>query len=99
MSLIWPCSARSGVILLDREGTEIQKLHFGEKALVQMREKALAKWQDTEAMAGRNQVRAWLDVSIASWQFGLNMSTWKLCRYLLASIWFNSPTRTTGMIA
>ncbi|KAI8594462.1 hypothetical protein EDD21DRAFT_427790 [Dissophora ornata] len=61
MSLIWPGSARSGVILLDREGTEIQKLHFGEKTLVQMREKALAKWQDTEAMACRNQMRAWLD--------------------------------------
>ncbi|KAF9307967.1 hypothetical protein BG003_011802, partial [Podila horticola] len=47
--------ARSGVILLTKEGTKIQKLHFGEKTLVQMREKALAKWQDTEAMAGRNQ--------------------------------------------
>ncbi|KAF9176646.1 hypothetical protein BGZ50_000162 [Haplosporangium sp. Z 11] len=53
--------ARSGVILLDMEGTEIQKLHFGEKTLVQMREKALTKWQDAEALAGRNQVRAWLD--------------------------------------
>lgn len=53
--------ARSGVILLGRDGTEIQKLHFGEKTFVQMREKALAKWQDTEAMAGRNQLRAWLD--------------------------------------
>ncbi|KAG0345949.1 hypothetical protein BG005_001021, partial [Podila minutissima] len=53
--------ARSGVILLNKEGTKIQKLHFGEKTLVQMREKALAKWQDTEAMAGWNQVRAWLD--------------------------------------
>ena len=42
----------------------IQKLHFGEKTLDQMREKALAKWQDIEATAGRNQVRAWLDVSI-----------------------------------
>ncbi|KAF9949714.1 hypothetical protein BGZ72_008563 [Mortierella alpina] len=53
--------ARSGVILLTKEGTKIQKLHFGEKTLVQMREKALAKWQDTEATAARNQVRAWMD--------------------------------------
>ncbi|KAF8942781.1 hypothetical protein BGZ47_006159, partial [Haplosporangium gracile] len=53
--------ARSGVILLGREGAEIQKLHFGEKTLFQMREKALTKWQDTEAMTCRNQVRAWLD--------------------------------------
>ncbi|KAG0345522.1 hypothetical protein BG005_001272 [Podila minutissima] len=53
--------ARSGVILLGKEGTELQSLHFGEKTLVQMREKALAKWLDTEATAGRNQVRAWLD--------------------------------------
>ncbi|KAF8926406.1 hypothetical protein BGZ47_002714, partial [Haplosporangium gracile] len=54
-------SARSGVILLNKEGLVIQKFHFGEKTLDQMREKALAKWQDIEAMAGRNQVRAWLD--------------------------------------
>ncbi|KAG0009659.1 hypothetical protein BGZ81_003260, partial [Podila clonocystis] len=53
--------ALSGVILLSKEGTKIQKLHFGEETLVQMREKALAKWQDTEATAGRNQVRAWMD--------------------------------------
>ncbi|KAG0012323.1 hypothetical protein BGZ82_002638, partial [Podila clonocystis] len=53
--------ALSGVILLAKEGTKIQKLHFGEKTLVQMREKALAKWQDTKATAGRNQVRAWMD--------------------------------------
>ncbi|KAG0282956.1 hypothetical protein BGZ98_006542, partial [Dissophora globulifera] len=51
----------SGVILLDMEGTKIQKLHFRERTFVQMREKALAKWVDTEAAAGRNQVRAWLD--------------------------------------
>ncbi|KAG9062221.1 hypothetical protein KI688_006553 [Linnemannia hyalina] len=61
MSLIWPYSARSGVILLNKEGSTIQKLHFGEKTLDQMRDKALAKWQDIEATAGRNQVRAWLD--------------------------------------
>ncbi|KAF9335911.1 hypothetical protein BG006_010336 [Podila minutissima] len=48
-------SARSGIILLNKEGTKIQKLHFGEKTLVQMHKKALAKWQDTEAMAGQNQ--------------------------------------------
>ncbi|KAF8931599.1 hypothetical protein BGZ47_011758 [Haplosporangium gracile] len=53
--------ARSSVILLDEEGTESQKPHFREKILIQVREKALAKWQDTEAMDGRNQVRAWLD--------------------------------------
>ncbi|KAF9536490.1 hypothetical protein EC957_010659, partial [Mortierella hygrophila] len=43
--------ARSGVILLDKEGSTIQKLHFGEKTIDQMREKALAKWQDIEATA------------------------------------------------
>ncbi|KAF9578551.1 hypothetical protein BGW38_005590 [Lunasporangiospora selenospora] len=53
--------ARSGIILLTKEGTKIQKLHFGEKTLVQMREKALAKWQDTETTAVRNQVRSWMD--------------------------------------
>ncbi|KAF9272526.1 hypothetical protein BGZ68_002331 [Mortierella alpina] len=53
--------ARSGVILLNKEGSIIQKLHFGETTLDQMREKALAKWRDVEATAGRNQVRAWLD--------------------------------------
>lgn len=61
---MWQYSARSGVILLNKEGSTIQKLHFGEKTLDQMREKALAKWQDIEATAGRNQVRAWLDVGI-----------------------------------
>lgn len=64
MSLMWTCSARSGIILLNKEGSTIQKLHFGERTLLQMREKALAKWQDIEVTAGRNQVRAWLDVSI-----------------------------------
>ncbi|KAH7028522.1 hypothetical protein BKA57DRAFT_252627 [Linnemannia elongata] len=59
--LVLLCSARSGIILLNKEGTKIQKLHFGKEILVQMREKALTKWQDTEATAGRNQVRAWLD--------------------------------------
>ncbi|KAF8928396.1 hypothetical protein BGZ58_009680 [Dissophora ornata] len=53
--------ARSGVILLSKEGTKIQKRHFGEKTLVQMREKALSRWQNTEATAGRSQVRTWLD--------------------------------------
>ncbi|KAH7055048.1 hypothetical protein BKA57DRAFT_434661 [Linnemannia elongata] len=53
--------ALSGVILLNKEGSTIQKIHFGEKTLDQMREKALAKWQDIEATAGRNQARAWLD--------------------------------------
>ncbi|KAF8942098.1 hypothetical protein BGZ47_006820 [Haplosporangium gracile] len=53
--------ALSGVILLNKEGSMIQKLHFGEKTLDQLREKALAKWQDIEATTGRNQVRAWLD--------------------------------------
>ncbi|KAG0274861.1 hypothetical protein BGZ96_004061 [Linnemannia gamsii] len=53
--------ARSGIILLNKEGTKIQKLYFGKKILIQMREKALTMWQDTEATAGRNQVRAWLD--------------------------------------
>ncbi|KAF9323223.1 hypothetical protein BGZ91_003763, partial [Linnemannia elongata] len=53
--------ARPGVILLNKEGSMIQRLHFGEKTLDQMREKALAKWQDIEATTGRNQVRAWLD--------------------------------------
>ncbi|KAF9946561.1 hypothetical protein BGZ72_000230 [Mortierella alpina] len=47
--------ARSGVILLNKEGSAIQKLHFGETTLDQMREKALAKWQDVEATTGRNQ--------------------------------------------
>ncbi|KAF9137090.1 hypothetical protein BGX30_010578 [Mortierella sp. GBA39] len=47
--------ALSGVILLNKEGTKMQKFHFGEKTLVEMREKALTKWQDTEATAGRNQ--------------------------------------------
>ncbi|OAQ23568.1 hypothetical protein K457DRAFT_24945 [Linnemannia elongata AG-77] len=55
------CNARSGVILLNWEGTESQKVHFGEKTLAQMREKALEKWQETNAMAARNQARIWLD--------------------------------------
>ncbi|KAF9295924.1 hypothetical protein BGZ88_001108 [Linnemannia elongata] len=55
------CNARSGVILLNWEGTESQKVPLGEKTLAQMREKALEKWQETNAMAARNQARIWLD--------------------------------------
>lgn len=64
LSLMWPCSARSGVVLLKKGGSTIQNLQFGVITLDQMREKVLAKWQDIEATAGRNQARAWLDVSI-----------------------------------
>ncbi|KAK3815526.1 MAG: hypothetical protein J3R72DRAFT_53677 [Linnemannia gamsii] len=55
--------ARCGVILLSKKGTELQTLHFGETTLVKMREKALAKWQNAEATAGQNQVRAWLGIT------------------------------------
>ncbi|KAG0331272.1 hypothetical protein BG004_001742, partial [Podila humilis] len=54
--------ARSGVILLRKESTDMQKLYFSEETFVHMREKSLAKWQDTDATAGRNQVRAWMDI-------------------------------------
>ncbi|KAF9098467.1 hypothetical protein BGX27_000792 [Mortierella sp. AM989] len=52
---------RSGVILLEKEGTKPQKQYLGEETLAQMREKALAKWHDNDVTASRNQVRAWLD--------------------------------------
>ncbi|KAI8345726.1 hypothetical protein B0O80DRAFT_471902 [Mortierella sp. GBAus27b] len=53
--------ARSGVILLEKEETELQKRCFGKETLSQIREKVLAKWLDIDATACRNQVRAWLD--------------------------------------
>ncbi|KAF9343468.1 hypothetical protein BGX34_006714, partial [Mortierella sp. NVP85] len=53
--------ARSGVILLETEATELQKRCFGKETISQIREKALAKWLDIDATACRNQVRAWLD--------------------------------------
>ncbi|KAG0373562.1 hypothetical protein BGX24_011548 [Mortierella sp. AD032] len=52
--------ALCGIILLSKKGTELQTLHFGDTTLVKMREKALAKWQNAEATAGQNQLRALL---------------------------------------
>ncbi|KAK3815394.1 MAG: hypothetical protein J3Q66DRAFT_208895 [Benniella sp.] len=53
--------ARSGIILLEKEETELQRRCFGKETLAQIREKALAKWLDIDATACRSQVRAWLD--------------------------------------
>ncbi|KAF9345335.1 hypothetical protein BGX26_003263, partial [Mortierella sp. AD094] len=53
--------ARSGIVFLDKEGTEIQKLYFGAETVAQMREKSLEKWQDKDAAAARNKMRTWLD--------------------------------------
>ncbi|KAF9429195.1 hypothetical protein BGZ76_001677 [Entomortierella beljakovae] len=53
--------ARSGVILLLKEGTKLQKQYLGEKTLAKIRDIALAKWQDNDVTVCRNLVRAWLD--------------------------------------
>ncbi|KAG0290481.1 hypothetical protein BGZ97_006162, partial [Linnemannia gamsii] len=53
--------ARSGVILLEVEGTDLQKKYFGEATIIAMREKALKKWHELEASTTRKDVRDWLD--------------------------------------